>query len=303
VFQPKQQARPPRIDADLKALGEPMPLVRDPNPPAKACVPEQLANAQTLAGAQWVWFPEMESGVLAPPATRYFRKAVTIPADRKIKKAHWLLAADNYCVPFVNGRDMGRVNGWDPPADVDLTHCLQPGANILAVAAKNGGTASNPAGLIGRIWIEFEQGEPLVETIDKTWKAAKDEQKDWNALAREDSGWLAAKEIAAMGDAPWGSLSVGKATLSPVVAADPFRSRFTLPKSMDLANARVCLEMDALPDDAASVTVNGVYAGGVIGKPSRLDITRCVKKDGENTIVIEPLSPKSARLVFYSGMK
>ena len=44
--------------------------------------------------------------------------------------------------------------------------------------------------------------------------------------------------------------------------------------------------------------VNGVAAGGVIGKPSRLDITSHVKA-GENTIEIEPLAPKAARIVFY----
>ena len=87
-------------------------------------------------------------------------------------------------------------------------------------------------------------------------------------------------------------------TLSPVKAADPFRGRVTIPADVDLAHCRVYLEMDELPDDAAAVTVNGVAAGGVIGKPSRLDITRRVKA-GENTIVIEPLAPKAARIVFY----
>ena len=49
---------------------------------------------------------------------------------------------------------------------------------------------------------------------------------------------------------------------------------------------------------AAAVTVNGVKAGGLIGRPLRLDITRHVKP-GENEVLIEPLSPKTARLLFY----
>ena len=58
--------------------------------------------------------------------------------------------------------------------------------------------------------------------------------------------------------------------------------------------------MDDLPDEAAAVTVNGQRAGGLIGRPLRLDITRYLKT-GENSIVIEPLAPKAARLAFYPG--
>jgi hypothetical protein len=86
-------------------------------------------------------------------------------------------------------------------------------------------------------------------------------------------------------------------TRSPMAAADPFRGRFTLPAGAVRSPCRVCLEMDDLPDDAAAVTVNGEYVGGVIGRPLRLDISRQVKP-GENTLVIEPVAPKSARIIF-----
>jgi hypothetical protein len=58
--------------------------------------------------------------------------------------------------------------------------------------------------------------------------------------------------------------------------------------------------MEALPDDSAAVRINGAYAGGVIGRPARLDVTRYLKA-GENTVLIEPLSPKSARIVGYGA--
>ena len=91
-------------------------------------------------------------------------------------------------------------------------------------------------------------------------------------------------------------------TVSPVAAADPFHGRVTIPADVDLAHCRVYLEMDDLPDDSAAVTVNGTYAGGVIGKPLRLDITRHVKA-GENAIQIEPLAPKAVRLVFLPSVE
>ncbi|MBN1396329.1 MAG: hypothetical protein JW959_14995 [Pirellulales bacterium] len=87
-------------------------------------------------------------------------------------------------------------------------------------------------------------------------------------------------------------------TLGPVKAADPFRGRATIPADVDLTRCRVFLEMEDLPDEAAAVTVNGEKAGGVIGRPLRLDISEHVKP-GENDVLIEPLAPKSARLAFY----
>ncbi len=87
-------------------------------------------------------------------------------------------------------------------------------------------------------------------------------------------------------------------TVSPLAAADPFRAHFTLPADVDPAKFRVCLEMGGLPEDSAAVTVDGVYAGGVIGRPTRLDITRHVKP-GTNIVVIEPLAPKTARIAVY----
>lgn len=89
-------------------------------------------------------------------------------------------------------------------------------------------------------------------------------------------------------------------TLSPVAMADPFRARFTLPADVATTKCRVCLEMDGLPDESAAVMVNGLHAGGMIGRPLRLDITSYVKAD-ENTIIIEPHAPKSAQISFYGS--
>ena len=87
-------------------------------------------------------------------------------------------------------------------------------------------------------------------------------------------------------------------TLSPVKAADPFRGHCTVPPDVDLAGCRVFLEMGNLPGEAARVTVNGKAAGGLIGKPCRLDISSCVQL-GANEVRIVPLAPETARLVFY----
>jgi len=67
---------------------------------------------------------------------------------------------------------------------------------------------------------------------------------------------------------------------------------------LDPAKGRVCLEVTDLPDGSAALSVNGAYAGGMIGPPLRLDITRRTRP-GENTLLLEPLAPKSVRIVVY----
>ena len=87
-------------------------------------------------------------------------------------------------------------------------------------------------------------------------------------------------------------------TASPV-SADPFEGTCTLPADIDLAKSRIYLELDALtPEEAACITVNGTHAGGFIGKPFRLDVTKFLKP-GSNSITIAPFAPKSAKLVVY----
>jgi hypothetical protein len=94
-------------------------------------------------------------------------------------------------------------------------------------------------------------------------------------------------------------LAAGKPHTASPVEANPFNGTCTIPTDLALAKARVYLELDELtPEAAAHITVNGAYAGGFIGKPFRLDITRHLKT-GVNTLTIAPFAPKTARLVAY----
>ena len=300
VFQPKGQLRSPRIDANMKPLRKPIVVARDPNPTPPEPVAKKL-NLQSdlsFAGCKWVWFPEGNPAAGVPAGTRFFRQTVTIPADRKVKQARFLLTADNSFECYVNGKQVGTGGAFNQVFSVDMTNQVQPGLNVLAVAATNGTDKPNPAGLIGRYVIEFEQGPPLEGRIDKTWKTSRQGKEGWTDLKFDTTGWVAALESVEFGKGPWGSFSNRQLTLSPVAAADPFRGRFAIPADVDKAKCRIFLEMSDLPDDSAAVTINGEHAGGVIGRPGRLDITRYIKP-GENAVVIEPLTPKAVRILFY----
>jgi hypothetical protein len=90
----------------------------------------------------------------------------------------------------------------------------------------------------------------------------------------------------------------GKLTLSPV-SAMPFEGICDVPDDVDLTKARIYLEMETLkPEEAARVTINGRDAGGLIGRPLRLEVTHWLRP-GPNTIGISPFAPRLARLIVF----
>lgn len=224
-------------------------------------------------------------------------------AGSKIKQAHFFGTADNSLILWVNGREAGRSDdsgeGWRQPAQLDATALMKPGANQLALSAVNATDTPSPAGVIGRLVIEFEQGEPRVAALDETWKAANQQQPGWNEAGFNDAARPAAQVFARFGGWPWGRLGGGRLTLSPVKAS-PLVGHCDLPADIDLTRSRVYLEMDGLaPEAAARVTVNGHDAGGFLGAPLRLPVTPHLQT-GRNDIRIEPFAPPAARLVFYA---
>ena len=63
------------------------------------------------------------------------------------------------------------------------------------------------------------------------------------------------------------------------------------------AGTRVYLSCDDVDgENSAAMTVNGAYAGGFIGAPYRLDITKSVKA-GVNTLETKPFRLKNPRIV------
>jgi hypothetical protein len=306
VFSAERKVRPARLGPDPASVVSPVVIVREQARPAPAPLPAGRAKEPSFEGGSWVWFPEGNPAVSAPPGTRYFRRVLSIPVNRRIKQARFLISADNDFVLTVNGKGAGKSDGgpnaWERPVEIDVAGHLRVGPNVLAVAAVNTTDRPSPAGLIGRLAIDFAEGPPLLESIDRTWKTSDKEEAGWQAMDFDDTSWPAAKEIARFGEGPWGLLGTqGAVTVSPL-KADPFRGRCTLPANPDLSSYRVYLEMDGLPapELAAAVTINGQPAGGFIGKPFRVSAGRFLKA-GENVVEIAPVAPKQARLVFYAA--
>ena len=298
VFQPKQRALPPRLEPGNGAGHRTIAVTRDPSPALPQTLPPLSTPALALKDCSWTWYPEADPAQAAPPATRYFRKQVTIPDGAKIRRATFAGTADNSFTLFINGQPAGQsdssAEGWRNPVALEVTALLHPGRNQLALAAVNGGDKPNPAGLIGRLTIELESGANLTECVNQTWKASNEKAERWAEADFNDSAWPSARELLPFGGGLWGMLG-GQLTLS-AVKADPFFGHCDLAKA-DLEAGRVYLELGALaPETAARVTVNGTSAGGFIGKPARLEISKQLKP-GPNSLRIEPFAPESVRLV------
>ncbi len=306
VFRQNKRSLPARLTADAKPVREPVPVVRVTKPSTDEVGETEPASGPPLAGCSWVWYPEGNPAASAPPGSRYFRKTVSLPAGRTVKRATFHATADNDFLLYVNGERAGASGGgtdnWRSLKKIDVSKRLRAGGNLLAVRRINASNEASPAGLIGCLIVEFRQGAAVRVRIDRSWKAANREHRGWEEPGFDDTEWAQTKEVVSFGGGPWGQLGAGgggRRASSPVTA-DPFVGRCEIPAGIDVTRSRVCLEMDALsPEEAARVTVNGAYAGGFIGRPFRLDITKHLKA-GPNTVEIAPFAPSSARLAVYA---
>ncbi|MHC4462829.1 MAG: alpha-L-rhamnosidase N-terminal domain-containing protein, partial [Planctomycetota bacterium] len=169
----------------------------------------------SLEGCKWVWFPEGEPQKSAPVGTRFFRRRIEVPSGKNIKLARFRLVVDNEGTLFVNGQEVQKFSGWKPPYTFDITERLKAGTNTLAITTTNKGNTANPAGLGGKMVIEFEAGDWANIRIDHFWKASDIEQEDWEKPDFDDGAWANAKELVAVGEGPWGKVHKGILVLPP----------------------------------------------------------------------------------------
>ncbi len=190
----------------------------------------QAAGQQVgdLAKAHWIWFPEGRPEQSAPVGNRHFRRTISIPQGRVIRKATCQLTADNSFELSINGKSVGTGSNFTQLGVFDIASNLRTGNNIISVAAGNVGDAPNPAGLIGMIRIEFAQGAPMVILTDKSWQVAERP----NAQA-----WATAQELGLYGIGPWGNISVDDRTR---LAARMLRRQFAVDGTVRRATAYVC---------------------------------------------------------------
>lgn len=194
-------------------------------------VPPQKAY---LTDAKWIW---SQADVIAPPGECYFRRVVNIPTDRKLTGATFRIAADDRVSIYLDGREIGSRSGPNSTKEMDLTHRLKPGANLLAVVATNEGEAPSSAGLVAWLRMEFDAGEPELVVSDESWTCVTKAETDWQQPEFDASKWSAAQVIGPVGCEPWGPVQCAE---SRRLAARQMRREFTVDKPVRSAMVSLC---------------------------------------------------------------
>ena len=164
-----------------------------------------------FGSAQWIWYPEGNPAVAAPPGKRYFRRVVTLDAGSRIVSARLVMTADNDFVCYINGRRVGNGDNFSQAYTMNVASALKPGENLIAVDATNWTDIPNPAGLIGLLSIKLGDGRTIVVPTDQSWEASRKAARGWNSSTKAPQGWIAAVQLGPLGMAPWGEIGAGPA--------------------------------------------------------------------------------------------
>jgi alpha-L-rhamnosidase len=181
----------------------------------------------STSGVFWIWYPEGDPSQSAPAGTRYFRRSFQITSPSDVSSATCTAAADNQFDLYVNGTRVGGATDWHLTPTFDVRSSLVLGNNVVAIQATN---ADGPAGVLAQCRFEFTNAMPVVITSDRAWKSANAPAANWQATSFDDSAWPAAKEVAPLGQGPWGQLSIAAGGPAPYL-----RKTFTAPKAVTRA--------------------------------------------------------------------
>jgi hypothetical protein len=169
-------------------------------------------SALSFEGSQWIWFAEGKPAENAPAAKRFFRRKFEIPAGKEIKSAQLRLSADDRFDVRLNGKAVGTSGAgqetWRTGKQFDdIGKLLKSGGNVLAIEAENlPAPGANPAGLILRLEIRFNDGSPLSVISDGSWISANADAAGWDQPAFDDAAWGKAIVLGAYGASPWGAI-------------------------------------------------------------------------------------------------
>ena len=159
----------------------------------------------TLTGANWIWYCNGVNISSTPSNTiEYFRKHITVDANKTVDKAYLAATCDDYFTLYVNGNqamDVAYVaDGWKNGQLMDISQWLTAGDNVIAVKAIN---KSRRAGFIAKMVISYTDGTWESISTDKTWQVCQTEQTGWEEKAFADTAWVTADYALAYGNSPY----------------------------------------------------------------------------------------------------
>ena len=278
----------PGSDGRARAPRAPFPRVDMPQGTVVAAIMKETVTPVVIEGAKeapaaaalnyakWIWHPVTPK---AQGKVTFTSKIDLASAD----EAEIVFSCDNEAFIYVNGREVAKQktgadnSGWRLPTKAKFP--LKAGANEITVRADN--VLPGAAGFVCSI--KWSAGMLLSD--GQFWKVSR-------------AGEAAVKplEICRYGQGVWGKLGPAtKIMRSPFAESVATELVFALPELKP--GERVYLACDDVGGEkSAAVTVNGAYAGGFIGRPYRVNITKSVTP-GANTLVVKPFRLKNPRIV------
>lgn len=164
--------------------------------------PIEVGQGSPVQNAKWIWFPEGNPAIAAPPGKRFFRRLLVLDSAREVISARLAMTADNGFEVWVNGQRAGAGEDANQLFRLDVARWLKPGTNLLAVAGFNAHNEPNPASLIGTLSVQFRDGGSLEVNTDARWESAVTTPAQW----RDDpasAGWRPAREVGPLGLEPF----------------------------------------------------------------------------------------------------
>ncbi|HZL35694.1 MAG TPA: DUF4038 domain-containing protein [Tepidisphaeraceae bacterium] len=165
--------------------------------------------ASDFLSGDWIWYPEGDPATDAPIATRAFRRSFNLPANVRVYRATLAVTADDRCAVWINGKEVGSHDTWRTLARFNvLAAQLKPGRNVIAISAENvkSDVVKNPAGLIGNLSIDLNDGKQLHIATDAKWLASQTQPAGWQQPDFDDAAWKTARVAAPYGGGPWGKI-------------------------------------------------------------------------------------------------
>ena len=260
------------------------PLV-GPEVPArvKEVVLTEKDGGKTLHGAGWIWHPVARMAV----GFATVRTTFDVPAG-PLTSAVLTFSCDNGGVVKLNGREIGRQDSksasWKKLSVLaDVRAALKPGRNVLEIRGEN--IIDGDAGVIASLDYVAGGKKMRVFTNERTWEASLDGKT-----------FVKAWQAAAYGGGAWGRFDrKGYARQQPLKQWTQTDITFSF-GAVRPAGRYVLVYDGLVGNGTCAVEVNGQFAGGCIGAPYQLDITRGLRA-GQNVIRLSSGGVKHPRIV------
>ena len=153
------------------------------------CLVSAVASAETF----WIW--DSKNNVAKQQV--WFRTSFELKEVPSVAKLQ--AVADNHCVVWLNGKQLGGSDDWADAFTAEVAGDLKVGVNTLAIVGRNDGG-------IAAMACRLTAGKAVLVESGANWKTSlANPGKGWEAVAFDDAKWTPATIVKKMGEAPWGN--------------------------------------------------------------------------------------------------